>query len=245
MKPLVLVFIVWIATLTSSTQTTANDTDEVKDPFDQIVGRLDLKDETIFHAVGKLNQAFEVAFSLEMPLTPVGVGRLPDDPQFSAHIEGRTLREVLTWLCDLDPRFTWLRDENTVAVFPRAIQNDRAYLLNLMVPEMTFTKEKEPGDAALRVIAGLNATRPARDPRLQLAVLNIGNLIYSQPFSGTYRSLTIRQILNRIAQHLGPTHGWVFTGTDEFNLLQFHARLMHPQAVEEMKKRYHEPESNK
>jgi hypothetical protein len=78
------------------------------DPFSKRTGYLQLQGETIRDGLGKLNQTYDVGFSIELVSTPKGARRLPANPKFTASIENKNLGEAMDWLCGLDARFTWV-----------------------------------------------------------------------------------------------------------------------------------------
>ncbi len=190
------------------------------DSFEQRIAVLTLDGETIFAAIGKLSQTADIVFSIEGRLPPKNGGPLPPHPRFSGRIEGRSLKEVLDWLCGLDPEYTWTRDHNTANLFPRAVLNDSSYLLNRKLAILRFDGEPDAGKAVLAVVGQLPGARE------QLAFLQGGgSTTFAKPPKATFRNVTVREALNRIAEQLGPTWGWQFSGTNEFKFVVFHERI--------------------
>lgn len=187
------------------------------DPLDQVVGSVQLKDETIFGEIARLNQAFDFSISIEGILPAAGT---VSNPKFSATVDSQTISQVLTWLCNLDTRYTWTRDGNMVNVFPRAFINDKSYFFNRLLPEVSFNGIRESGVAAMEVVHQLG------DPHEQLYFLGIGGTqTFARPWTATFHEVTVRQALNRIAQQLGPTYGWQIGGTINQRMIMFHYRL--------------------
>lgn len=184
------------------------------DPFDQKVEVLELNHETIGDAIGRIGQLFDVAISVEGVLPESGT---TTNSKFRARIEGRSIAEVLTWLCSLDPRYTWARDGSMANLFPRALQGDKTYFFNRVLPVMRFQNARKADEATISVVHQL------ADPNENLICLGIGgNLNFAKPWTATFRDITVRQALNRIAQQLGPTYGWQIGGTTKQRLIVFY-----------------------
>jgi hypothetical protein len=155
-----------------------------------------------------------VAISIEGVLPEQGTA---SNPKFRAKIEGHTVAEVLTWLCTLDPRYTWTRDGNMVNLFPRALRDDKTYFFNRALPAVHFEGVMKADAAAIDVVHQLG------DPSENLICLSIGgNLSFAKPWKATFHDITVRQALNRIAQQLGPTYGWQIGGTTRQRLIVFY-----------------------
>jgi hypothetical protein len=191
--------------------------DAPSDPLDQRVGSFELKDETFGDALGRLNQSFDISVSVEGLLPTEGV---VTNPKFRARIEGHTVTEVLTWLCALDTRYTWARDGNMVNIFPRGSRDDRTYLFNRILPVLQFENVSKADEAAIGVIHQLG------DPSEILICLSVGGTqTFAKPWTATFRDITVRQALNRIAQQLGPTYGWQIGGKARQRLIVFQFKL--------------------
>src|SRR6266436_6423660 len=188
-----------------------------KDPFNQVVELVELKDETIFDEIARLNQAFDISISIEGILPAKGTVA---NPKFTARIEKQTITNVLSWLCALDTRYTWIRDGNMLNLFPRAFLNDKSYFFNRLLPEVRFQEIRASGDAAMEVVHQLG------DPNENLYFMGIGGTqSFARPWTATFHDITVRQALNRIAQQLGPTYGWQIGGPTNQRMIMFHYKL--------------------
>lgn len=188
-----------------------------KDPLAQKIAVIELEDETIGHAIGRLNQSYDVAISIEGILPEQGTVA---NPKFQAKVENRTLSEVLTWLCALDGRYAWSRDGNMVNLFPKAQGDDPHYLFNRRLSVLHFQDIRQSGDAALEVVRQLG------DPTEHLIFLGVGGTqSFAKPWTETFNDITVRQALNRIAQQLGPSYGWQIGGTSNQRMIMFHYKL--------------------
>jgi len=187
------------------------------DPLNQLVELAQLKDETIFDEIARLNQAFDISISIEGILPAKGTLA---NPKFTARIEKQTISGLLTWLCALDTRYTWARDGNMANLFPRAFLNDKNYFFNRVLPEVHFQEIRESGVAAMEVVHQLG------DPNENLYFMGIGGTQgFAKPWSATFHDITVRQALNHIAQQLGPTYGWQIGGTMHQRMIMFHFKL--------------------
>jgi len=188
-----------------------------KDPLDQTVAAVHLKDETIFDGIARLNQAYDISISIEGILPATGT---ISNPRFTVRTDNQTIANVLSWLCAVDTRYTWTRDGNMVNLFPRAFLNDKDYFFNRLLPEVSFHEVRESGDAAMEVVHQLG------DPREQLYFLGIGGTQgFAKPWSASFHDITVRQALNRVAQQLGPTYGRQIGGTTGQRMIMFHYKL--------------------
>lgn len=178
-----------------------------------------LNDETIFDGLAKLSQVMPIGFSVERELTSKASPQLAAVVRFSTRIDGGTLQDSLDWLCKLDPRYEWLFAGGVVNVFPRQVEHDPSYPLNRT---MSFFEIK---DATSASAAALEAASHANPPQ-QIAILTLGNTDFQRASNLTFANVTLREALNRIAQTLGPTYGWQFSGTEDFHYLAFHDYLI-------------------
>jgi hypothetical protein len=188
-----------------------------RDPFEQKVEVMTLQDETIFDALAKLDQSYGLSISVEGILPPSGV---VTNPKFTAETKNRTVTDILSWLCSLDPRYTWLRDGNAANLYPRKFQNDKNYFFNRILPVLEFKDIRESSDAAISVVHQLG------DAEEHLFFMGIGGTqTFAAPWTATFHDITVRQALNLIAQRLGPTYGWQIGGHIGTRLILFHYKL--------------------
>lgn len=187
------------------------------DPFDQKLSSVELNDETIFDAVARLNQATNIAVSIEGIVPAKGTVA---NPKFSARTDGPTVSEALSWLCRLDTRYTWTRDGNMVNILPSAMQGNPNYFFNRVLPELRFQEIRQASAAAITIVQQLG------DPSENLYFLGVGGTqSFPKPWNATFHDITVRQGLNRIAEQLGPTYGWQIGGHTDSRLIMFHYRL--------------------
>ncbi len=191
--------------------------ESTKDPLEQKLEAIELRGETIFDALARLDQAYDLAISIEGIIPASGV---VTNPQFKAKTEDHTIAQALTWLCSLDSRYTWTRDGNMVNLFPRAFQNDPHYLFNRTLSVLEFNEVKESGHAAISVVQQLG------DPAEHLYFMGIGGTeSFAKPWTATFHDITVRQAMNRIARQLGPSYGWQLGGHTKSRLMMFHYKL--------------------
>jgi hypothetical protein len=187
------------------------------DPLAQKVGVFVLKDETLGEALGRLNQSLDVSISIE--------GVLPDEgtisnPKLTSSIENANAIEVLNWLCALDPRYTWARDDNSVNLIPRNRLNDPKYFFNRVLPELRLEQVHRVDDAVFAIVHQLG------DQNENLFFMGIGGTqSFAEPWTASFKDITVRQALNRIAHQIGPTYGWQIGGTTKGRLIIFHYKL--------------------
>ena len=188
-----------------------------KDPFDQKLASVELKDESIFDAVARLNQASDIAISIEGIVPAQGTVQ---NPKFRARIDGPTVSEALSWFCKLDTRYSWSRDGNMANIFPSTMRDNPNYFFNRKLPDLHFQDVRQSDDAAITIVHQLG------DPSEHLYFLGVGGTqSFSKPWTTTFHDITVRQGLNRIAHQLGPSYGWQIGGHVGVRLIMFHYKL--------------------
>jgi len=190
-----------------------------KDPLDQRIETVSLDNEYLIEGLAKLNlQTKGVGFSIEFLPGTVN-SPPPPDPRFTARINHVTVKEVLDWLCDLDPRYAWRRDGQTVNIVPRDKLNDPNYLFNRKLPKLTFADSVSADDTLQPILQPVS-----QDGESVVQLSGIGN--FSKPWSATFENITVRAALNRVAENLGVGHGWMVTGNDKTRLISFYEQLL-------------------
>lgn len=206
-----------VAILALHTSSKQAPTTNVSDPLEQKIESFELRDETIGEALGHLNQSFDISISIEGVLPEEGT---VTNPKLNASMRNVTVAEVLDRLCVLDPRYTWARDGNRINLFPRASSNNPNYFLNRKLADLQFQNVRQVGDAVITI------DRQASDPNGGVIYMGIGQTqSFAESWTASFRNLTVRQALNRIAQQLGPTYGWQIGGTTKAKLIVFHYKL--------------------
>jgi hypothetical protein len=145
--------------------------------------------------------------------------------QITIRLKKPTTREVLDALCVADPRYMWSVDGLTVNIFPGATITDSKYLLNRQLAEFRLDRITDVDQGLLAIAQQLPG------PLEQIAHSQIGgdDSYPADPWSASFEGLTVRQAINRLAEHMGQSSLWVFGGSDEFRYFAFYknARL-HP-----------------
>lgn len=145
--------------------------------------------------------------------------RIQDDPRslnphFSLHLEGRTVREILNALCTSDARYTWTEDGTSINVYARTTKDELSYLFNVSISRITVKDIPDP-DQGLTPLSKLL-------PDQQIGYFGSGgNDAYSEPWTASFENLTVRQFINRIAEHLGSQTTWVWQGGKDERMFTF------------------------
>jgi hypothetical protein len=191
------------------------------DLFQQRAPGIELNEQSIVDGIAMLIRGTSLAVSVEFKLGATISSPAPPVKTLTANVGPGTISEVLDQLCALDPTFTWVRNGNTVNVLPTVLANDPHYFLNRRIDELTFQDVREADTAVMEI------ARQLPGPTEQIAVLQTGvSVSFARPWRGTLMHLTVRQAINEIAQQLGPTYGWQFSGADDFRMLTFHEGLL-------------------
>src|SRR5262249_5827854 len=139
------------------------------------------------------------------------------EPRFSLQLRNKSGREVLNALCEADPRYTWSIDGPTVNVFPKHVLGDSSYLLNRRLDRFELRKATDVDDGLLAI------SRQLPLPTEQVAhVQTSGDDPYPpKPWTVIYHHLTVREVVNRLAEHGGPCAAWTFGGSKDFRYFAF------------------------
>ncbi len=146
--------------------------------------------------------------------------KIQDDPRaqsphFSLHLQGKAVREVLDELCRSDMRYTWSEDGFTTNVYPRATADDPSYLLNLFIDKLVVSNIPDP-DQALTPLSKLFP-----EQQVGYSGPGLGDNTYSEPWTAVFGRLTVRQFIDRLAEHMGPQTSWVWQGGKDERMFTF------------------------
>ena len=187
-------------------------------PLDVKIGHFDLDDAILRDGLSKLSQ--ESVDGLHLGFEEIIRGRIQDDPRalsphFSLHLTNTTVRKVLDALCENDIRYAWSDDGVSTNVYPRATENDSSYLLNLRIDHIAVSGIPDP-DQALTSLSNLF-------PEQQIGYFGpgLGDNSYAEPWTASFERLTVRQFINRIAEHMGPHTSWVWEGGKKERMFVF------------------------
>jgi hypothetical protein len=190
------------------------------DPFEMRVPSIQLTDQSIVDGVASLSRSTNIAYSVEFPLGPTISTAAPPLKLITAAIPQASVRQMLDELCNLDPTFTWMRRGNDANILPRDLANDPRYLLNRSLESVRLSEVQSAQQAVVSMVDQLSG------PREQIAILQSGvALNFAQPWTERLHNITVREFLDEVARHLGPTYGWQFGGATDFRVITFHQRL--------------------
>jgi hypothetical protein len=131
------------------------------------------------------------------------------------------VREILDWLCALDPRYGWSRYKSTINIVPKAvIASGDQDLLNKKLGPISFEAVSDPSRAVFQAVSQLPG------PREQIAYLQAGGpATLAKPWHARFANLTVREAFDEISQALGKNYGWTLSGAKNFRVIRFHAQL--------------------
>jgi hypothetical protein len=185
-------------------------------PLDRPVQFFELKDGSLVDALAELSSNSIVG--LHLGIEEIVREKLSDprdkSVRFSLHLENKTVREILDTICQLDIRYTWSTDGSSIDVYPRASIDDPLDLLNLRLEKIMISNIPDP-DQALTPLA-------RQLPREQVGYIQMGGEnAYTEPWTATFEHLTVRQFINRIAEHAGSRSSWVWQGGKDSRMFTF------------------------
>jgi hypothetical protein len=196
-------------------------TEQSNTPEDAIlntkVTHLESTDQTLFDGLAKLSsERIPLALGFEEVLKGKFADPPMQDPRFSVEFQNKTVREILDTLCGMDARYAWSREGTTINVYPRAVIGDPTYLPNRQLDRLAVTNLPDPEHALLAIIQ-----QPA-PPQEQIGYAGVGgDSSYTEPWTVTFRDLTVRQTINRLATDMGPRSQWIFYGSRDFRSFAF------------------------
>jgi hypothetical protein len=184
-----------------------------------------LSDQTLHDGIAEISdERIPLAIGFEQILNPRSHQPPATRIAFSVNMEDATVRQILDALCAEDPRYTWSTDGRTINVYPVATIGDPEYLMNRRIAVLRLRSMASP-DPGLFAIS--RALPPGQN---QVATAGIGgdDSYPLGPWTVTFRNLTVRQIVNRLAEHMGPRSAWVFYGSQEFRAFFFNKYGFNP-----------------
>jgi hypothetical protein len=190
----------------------------LKPPLEQKVSHFELRDAIFREGIAELSS--NPIEGLHLGFEEVLRGNINDNPRtqnphFSLHLKNKTVREVLDILCDSDSRYVWSSDGVTINVYPKAAPAPNpSYLLNYKLERITVTDIPNP-DQGLTPLSKLL-------PNEQIGYAGVGSdPEYAKPWTVTLEHLTVRQFINRLAEHLGPRSVWIWQGSKNERMFTF------------------------
>lgn len=190
--------------------------------LDQKVQDFEVTDASLIDALSALSS--NSIENLHLGIEQLLRNRLSDPEDrsvlFSLHLKNETVRNILDAVCRLDARYAWSTDGSSINIYPRAIVSDPSYLLNLQLQQITLTDIPDPD----KMFSPLHKQLP----REELGYIQTGgDISYTEPWTVTFEHLTVRQLINRVAEHLGPRSSWIFHGTKSERLFTFQKGAFH------------------
>jgi len=129
--------------------------------------------------------------------------------RFSLRLENKSVSQILDVLCQYDNRYQWSADGKSINVYPRNAVGDSSYLLNRRLGRIDLIGVPDP-DQALTPIA-------KEVPSGNFGYIQMGgDITYEAPWTITFENLTVRQFINRVAEHLGGRSSWIFQRSRDF-----------------------------
>jgi hypothetical protein len=187
-------------------------------PLDVMVDYFDVTEASLRDALSELS--LKNVQGLHLGFEEIIRNKIQDDPRasgahFSLHLRDKTVREILNELCKSDARYSWSEDGATINVYPRATAGDSSYLLNLTIEKIDINDVPDPDQA----LTPLSKYFPKQQVGYAGSIL--GGNAYAEPWTTGFERLTVRQFINRIAEHIGPRTSWVWQGGKDERMFTF------------------------
>jgi hypothetical protein len=186
-------------------------------PLDQAVGQFDIQNAILRDGIAELSS--KSIDGLHLGFEEIIRNKIQDDPRtlsvhFSLHLKNKTVKEILNAICSADPRYTWSADGDSINILPQSTVADPNYLPNLRLHKVNLSKTQDP-DQALPVLS-------QQYPDEQVGYMQAGgDISYAEPWSVSFENLTVRQFVNRLAEHIGSQSSWIWQGGREERMFTF------------------------
>lgn len=178
-------------------------------PLDREVPHYELTDGSLMEGVSELSRNPDVPLHLGSEEI---IRERYSDPRdrsvrFALNLEGQTVRQVLNALCGADPRYTWSTNGSSINVYPRARVDDKTYLLNHRIQRIQLNNISTPY-GVFKPLSKLFPYPPDQVGYLRMSTANL----YSESWTAAFEDLTVRELIDRVAEHIGPRSSWLWQG---------------------------------
>jgi hypothetical protein len=184
--------------------------------LDQEVAHYEFTNGSIIDGLAELsqNRSVQLHLGIEEILRERLQSPLDRSVRFSVVLEHKSVRDLLNALCSYDARYTWSTDGQTINVYPQARVSDPTDLLNFHIERIELAEVPDP-DQALTPLSKLF-------PGEEIGYMQLGGeAAYDAPWTATFENLTVRQFMNRIAEHIGPRTVWSWQGGKDARVFSF------------------------
>jgi hypothetical protein len=212
-------FVIWAsAALASGPETAGPKQVDAMPPLDVKIDHFDVDNAIMRGGLSELS--LKDVKGLHLGFEEIILEKIQDDPRtqsphFSLHMVGKTVREVLDELCSADSRYVWSTDGATINVYPRASAQAASYLLDLWISQIQLKDIPDPDQG----LVPLSKQFPAQQVGYSGSAL--GDDRYTKPWTVAFEHLTVRQFINRLAEHMGTQTSWVWRGGENERLFTF------------------------
>lgn len=192
---------------------------DLPDSTEQKIGPIILENEYFVDGLAKLNiQTQGVGFAIEF-LPGTRDSPPPPDSRFSTERSSGTVKDALDWLCGLDPRYTWKHEGRIINIIPRDMLSDPNYLFNRKLSSLRFVDLRRANDTLDKIFKPVS--------KLNESVISLDDAgSFSRPWTVAFENISVRDALDRVAENLGPGHGWMVYGNNETRIINFYERLL-------------------
>jgi hypothetical protein len=189
-----------------------------RSPLEEAVDRFDVSDAILRDGLSELS--LKGIEGLHLGFEEIIRDKIQDDPRavsshFSLHLERKKVRQIINALCESDGRYTWSEDGASVNVYPQAAKGDPSYLFNVRIERIDLKAVPGP-DQALTPLSKL-----LPDQQIGYFGPGLGDNTYAQPWTAIFEHVTVRQFIDRIAEHMGPQTSWVWEGGKQERMFTF------------------------
>lgn len=201
-------------------------------PLEVVIDRFDVNDAILRDGLSELS--LKGIDGLHLGFEEIIRNKIQDNPRtfsshFSMHLERKNVRQIIDALCDADGRYTWSQDGASLNVYPRAKRDDTSYLLNLRIEHIEVNAAPNP-DQALTPLSKL-----VPDQQIGYFGPGLGDNAYADPWNAVFEHVTVRQFINRIAEHIGARTSWVWEGGEQERMFTFLKGGFHTSREEKQK----------
>lgn len=216
---LALVFVLAVLTVLCVTRAQQRGTQPDRpEGLDTKVAEFEMNNETLIDGLWKLARGpAPFGFGFEKVLKRKLSDPEVPDPPLRLHLKQKSIPEIFDALCEADSRYTWSMDGARVNFFPRNVMKDPAYLLNRKLRRFELRNATDVQNGLLAIV------RQLPPPVEQIANAQMGgdDPYPPEPWNVTFENVTVRQVVNQLAEHGGNCAVWIFGGANDFRSFGF------------------------
>ena len=192
--------------------------------LNQAIKKFEINDAIMRDGVAQLSSTEITGLHLgfeEVVRDGINIDPRSTETHFSLKLDKTTVQQVLNSLCDSDSRYTWSVNGLSIDIYPKRVAADRSYLFNRKIKRINLAGVPDPNHA----LTPLSHLLP--DEQIGYMGIGLGDNTYAEPWTVSFEHVRVRQLINRLAEHLGPRGSWVWQGGKDERMFTFATGSFH------------------